>query len=564
MDKVTQNIKSRAPLIVFTIIAAAFIIRVLGINFGLPDTFHADEPNVVNRAIAYGAGDLNPHYFKIPPFISYLAFICYGIFYVLGKLIGTFRSAEDFALLFFRDPTAFYLIGRFIFGVLPGTVSVYALYQLVRKYFSLNHAVLVAIFFAASFLHVRDSHFIYLDILLVFVVVLSFFPILNILSGGGRRDYIHFGFLVGIAAAIKYNGLFLYLPFFVAHFLSRGINRSSILDLNLIVVFFLSAVAFIAGNPFAILDYPQFSSDLQAMREFEGYIGLLHHINYSTFSSLGYSLALASLCGILIAIYRKNKIFIPILIFVIAYYVLLGYFGQLHDRYILPVLPFLLLFAADALIQFRRQYRYGAAIQGLLVICLLAPSFGKAVLSDVLLMKTDVRTIAKDWIMTHIPSETNIAIDDSFFSPRLQQSLVQLEEKREQAKGVLGNTQLKRIDLMLMASKNDPRPRFRLYFMSDFEREDFLFTQPIINYDMVELKKKHIDYIILTKIKEGHRAEFYDEVARSGTLIKRFTPYRDPNRRWPISPFAITGAPSLWSEFLARERNGHIIEIYKL
>lgn len=564
MDTVTQNIKSRTPLLVFTIIAAAFIIRVLGINFGLPDTFHADEPNVVNRAVAFGSGDLNPHYFKIPPLISYLMFICYGIFYFLGKLIGTFTSTEDFAFLFFRDPTIFYLIGRFIFGVLAGTASVYALYRLVRKYFSQNHALLAATFFAVSFLHVRDSHFIYLDIPLVFVVILSFFPILSILSGGRRRDYIHFGVLAGIAAAIKYNGSFIYVPLLVAHFLSRGIKGSSIFDINLIVSFFLSAMAFAAGNPFALLDYPQFSSDLHAMKEFEGYIGLFHHVNYSTLSSLGYPLALVSLGGILIAVWQRNKTFIPILIFVIAYYILLGYFGQLHDRYILPILPFLLLFGADALIQFQRQYHYGVVFQALLVILLLAPSFGKAVLSDVLFMKTDVRMIAKDWIMANIPADATIAIDDSFFSPRLHQSLGQLEEKRNQAKGVLGNTHLKRIDLMLTASKNNPQPRYRLYFMNDFEREDFLFTQPIIQYDMHQLREKHVDYIVLTRIKEGHRAEFYDEVVRSGTLLKRFTPYRNPSRRWPISPFAITGAPSLWSEFLARERNGHIIEIYKL
>ena len=79
------------------ILLAGFLLRVWGIAFGLPFLYHADEPIIVNHALAFGAGDLNPHFFKIPPLVSYLLFACYGIYY----LVGGFHGITQFQNLFF-------------------------------------------------------------------------------------------------------------------------------------------------------------------------------------------------------------------------------------------------------------------------------------------------------------------------------------------------------------------------------------------------------------------------------------------------------------------------------
>ena len=62
-------------LLLFSILALAFLVRIVGIQFGLPNLYHADEPIIVNHAMAYGTGDFNPHFFKIPPLVSYLLFV---------------------------------------------------------------------------------------------------------------------------------------------------------------------------------------------------------------------------------------------------------------------------------------------------------------------------------------------------------------------------------------------------------------------------------------------------------------------------------------------------------
>ncbi len=109
------SITRKKTILAFIIIAAA-LLRLWGINFGLPYLFHQDEPIVVNHALAYGTGDLNPHFFVIPPLASYILFFFYSAYFVLLKISGVIADAGSFAVSFFKDPTPFYLIGRFIVG----------------------------------------------------------------------------------------------------------------------------------------------------------------------------------------------------------------------------------------------------------------------------------------------------------------------------------------------------------------------------------------------------------------------------------------------------------------
>ncbi|MBF0254446.1 MAG: hypothetical protein HQL11_04910 [Candidatus Omnitrophica bacterium] len=75
------------------IIGVGLVLRLAGLRFGL---FHADEPIVVNHALAYGTGDLNPHFFCIPPLVSYLLAGIYGLAFLWGTLWGASGGVADF------------------------------------------------------------------------------------------------------------------------------------------------------------------------------------------------------------------------------------------------------------------------------------------------------------------------------------------------------------------------------------------------------------------------------------------------------------------------------------
>ena len=66
----SNSLPGQRRLTLWGILALAFLLRLVGVQFGLPHLYHADEPIVVNHAVAYGAGDFNPHFFKIPPLVK--------------------------------------------------------------------------------------------------------------------------------------------------------------------------------------------------------------------------------------------------------------------------------------------------------------------------------------------------------------------------------------------------------------------------------------------------------------------------------------------------------------
>lgn len=550
------------PWLISAIVVLGLFLRVWGISFGLPDLYHADEPIVVNHAMAYGSGDLNPHFFKIPPLASYLLFGIFGVYFLFGQLLGVFHGVEGFMDLFLSDPSSFYLLGRVLLGALPGTLTCLLLYRLGKRFFSVEAGFAAAFWLAVNFLHVRDSHFIYADIPLLMILVSAFFPILRISGGGKRADYLIFGALAGAAVAMKYNGVFVFVPFFAAHFLGRGIKGFFSLDAYLAGIF--SIAVFFVLNPFSLIDSGSFFGELLTQSDAEGFTGHLHHFTYSLCGALGIPLAFLLILSLVYAAARREAKRLTIVSFLCVYYFVLIYFSQHYDRYVLPLIPFSLLLAAECL-RALMPGRSGKNIMfAVLVILIALPPAVKAVRCDDILSQEDVRTGAKKWVEAHIPAGSRIALDVPFFVPRLKLTAAQLEKKREQAiEQGAGKSQLLRLDSMLGKARARPEDRYELYFLGREER-GFLFASPKVPYDVEACKARGIAYVIVAKISPGFNPDFYEELQNSSELVARFTPYRDPSRKWPIDNQPLTGAPFLWDDLFSRERNGQTIEIYRL
>ena len=76
------------------------ILRLWGIDFGLPFFNHYDEKHYLPVALKIlRTGDLNPHYFRNPPLLTYLYSIVMFLYFIGGKLFGLFASEKDFGVL---------------------------------------------------------------------------------------------------------------------------------------------------------------------------------------------------------------------------------------------------------------------------------------------------------------------------------------------------------------------------------------------------------------------------------------------------------------------------------
>jgi len=551
---------------ILSILVLAFLVRMIGVNFGLPDVFHADEPIIVNHALAFGAGDLNPHFFKIPPLVSYVLFFVYGIYFLIGSLVGYFKSVDDFLNLFLRDSTSFYLLGRIIFGIMLGTGTVYVLYRLVRTFFSTAHGLLSAFFLAVSFLHVRDSHYIYADIPLLFLLVFSFFPIFKVLEHGERKDYLWFGVLFGAAVATKYNAVFLSFPFLLAHSIRKRSIKLIFTSIELYLALVLSVCIFFMLNPFSLIDLRFFISELLAQSQSEGFLGFFHHFKYSLSGGMGISLFYLSLAGILWSVFLRDSKRLVMLSFVVVYSVVLAVWSQPYDRYALPLLPFLCLFASDALIKMSEKIKILQKWPFVFAVAFAIPSMAKIAVSDCLFLQKDVRTEAREWIEQHIPSNSKVALDIPFYVPKLKPSLNQLiERKNEIMSTAHDKAQQIRFNLLISEAEKNSKARYKLFFLNqEGSQNNFIFSKPSIPYNLQSLKEAGIEYVVISQVNRNLNSQFNSNLKTEGTLLKKFSPYKDEKIEWSLDDLPLTGGPFLWKDLINRRAGGQIIKIYKL
>lgn len=549
----------------FIIVAVGLLLRLWGIH---SDFYHADEPIVVNHALAYSSGDLNPHFFKIPPLASYLLFGLYGFIFIIGKCVGLWHHVSDYAQFYFVHPEFFYTIGRLVLGVLIGVLTIYRVYLLsLRVFLSVNVALLSALFVAVNFLHVRDSHYIYADMLLVFLTVVTLEKILDYEVTRRLKDLVMTGVLLGAAVGAKYNGAILIVPIIVS--LCRGTMPGALLK-KLSIITAISSLSFLAVNPYALLDFPDFLSSVRGQAGAEGYLGPFYHLVYSAAGSMGWPLWVLMLWGIVEGIRRsfhREKI---ILSFLIINYLHLVFFSQAHERYALSFVVVGSLFAAKAAHSWAASLLPSSRNNRLVFyLILIVLPFLYSVRSGYLFTQSDTREIAKGWIEQNIKSGSKIALDHSLFSPRLTRSAGQLQakknlvERRENSK-----TLDQKVKYLLEVSQNAPSS-YHVFFLAKELTSQFLMDQPRMPFDWGTLKKEGVEYVV---IHSGYRERrdpaaemFYNQLTSKAGLIYRISPYRNQTLREAVSSVTSQTAGAYAApELFERERNGPILEIYQV
>ena len=163
-------VKARQLLI--GIILLGLFLRLWGIWHGYPYSYYGDEAHFVKRALSFGSGDFNPHWFHKPAFYMYLLFFEYGLFYVFGKIIGFWHSVNDFAVSYIKNPGPFYLIGR-ITTTAFSTATIVFTYLTAAKLFDRKTGLLSALLLSLTFGHVMVAKDVKADTPCMFFTIVS-------------------------------------------------------------------------------------------------------------------------------------------------------------------------------------------------------------------------------------------------------------------------------------------------------------------------------------------------------------------------------------------------------
>lgn len=228
MDRILRHANKESLLVVMITLAALFV-RLYGIGWGLPYIYQ-DDPIIVNHAVAFGTGDLNPHFFGYPSMFMYILFFLYGIYFVIGLVVGTFYSVAEFGRLFFTNPTLFYVIGRSISALL-GVATVPLVFHLGKRIYDNKVGLLASLFLTFAPAHVHLSHYIKGNVPQTFLAMVSLWFTYNIFQRGRIKDYVLAGLFAGLSMSMYYAGIFAAVPLLLAHIFHGTNGKGTVLQI---------------------------------------------------------------------------------------------------------------------------------------------------------------------------------------------------------------------------------------------------------------------------------------------------------------------------------------------
>jgi len=447
------------------IVLAGLVLRVIGLGFGDPFRYHPDEMKLV-----YHAGNLLDYshwsketFFLLKGYPPLYAFVLAAAFcvYILGLMAsGIATSLAAVKVYYYLHPFHFHLVGRWL-SLLAGTATIIVLYAAGKRLYSRRTGLWAAAFWAVTFLPVKNAHFGTVDILLTLLTTLSFYYSIRIFREGRQRDYYGAAVFASLAVATKYNAGLIILPIIAAHLLqaarpqppgvgalavpaprraaaalARG--RAALLDRRIWLAGLAAVVSFLIACPLPLLDFKRFWQSVAGTAEFEqtgklgsggtffSYFTGAHSPGYGFFydntfaASLGWGVTLLFIAGLLWMLWRHRREDLLVLIFPLALYAVIGQMNYKAMRHLLPLVPFLLLIAAELLscCAARQSKKRNRLIFNIVIVSLaVVPQFVKSLRYDLALYQTDTRTRMKDVIEATVPAGSRIGMEE--FTPPL-------------------------------------------------------------------------------------------------------------------------------------------------
>lgn len=412
-------------LIFAAVIAAGAALRVYGIDFGLPNTYHLDELQKY-QAIKqmYESGQLNPKYFLHPSLLLYLT---YGLNWLTNQIAPEILFLESIIIS-----------GRTV-SCIAGVLSIYLVFKIANSLWN-SRAGLVAASLMATFpLAVTCSRYLKEDSLLTFVILLTVFLTIKAAERGSIKYLLLAGIAAGLSASVKYSGILSIFILWGHPFICRnssvsfGSRITSTAIASLIV-----PLGFLIGTPYALIDSPKFLADFAYERNhmISGHSSAItaashywmFHVKHSLLNGMTF---LNLMLGIMAmgAIFRKFKFPALYILALFLLYYLPAEFVRAKpapqpERYILPCLPFMAL-AIAWLFETGRETRLRAFSSLMVIFGIVISSYRSMTLASEI--TPDTRDQAAKWLTQVVePSET-VLIDWEAYGPQLKDTKFKLQ-----------------------------------------------------------------------------------------------------------------------------------------
>lgn len=416
--------------ILLFILLLGVCLRLWYIDWGLPELFEEATPLTISWKFWNWGNpgfNFNPQFFNYPALTFYIQFIAQVIHFVIGNILGIYPNINSFGV----SPSPLVITARLV-DVMFDLLTILMVYKIAIEIWDKKTALIASFLLVLNPLHISLAHQIQVDTILTFFCISSLLYTYRIYKSGDRKSYIFAGILISLAAASKYTGAFLLFAMIGAHLLRKNSFKEMIRSLNdpaLYISIFIFIIIFLLLNPFILLNSEKFQKDFSFEQAHiaTGHLGIVS--SKSTFdfyflnvlpSALGVVGLLLCIGQIIYLIIKRKKDELVLLLFPVFYFIIISTWEMRAERYILPIIPYLILITSSAVknvvdriienIFLKREWLSKDKLSYAIIIILLIiqPIF----ITYNYLYKLglpDTRTITKNWIRDNIPSGSIIA-----------------------------------------------------------------------------------------------------------------------------------------------------------
>ncbi|MDD5698364.1 MAG: glycosyltransferase family 39 protein [Victivallaceae bacterium] len=386
------------------------------------DQVRSNNPDefFIFKNLSYMAKNRTP----VPSMFNYGPFYYYqvGGALFIGKLLGladTSHSAEYY-LLHPEKMAPFYLAGRALSAVLL-TLTVGVVFLIGHRLGGLPAAAFSSLLLGFLPLVNLAGKAVKPEASLLFFSALTLLFAVPVLKRVRWSDYLWSGIFIGLAAAVKYPGVFncSYLVMFhlirrCADWKKRPAEARRYLvkdDGKLIAAGVISAVAFFAVNFAVLLNFSGFFADLSGMasvpRPGNVLINLLDsflcYFEDGFRYTLGIPAAAAITCAMLYHLFRPSRLWLGCLPGMLLFLYLASIAPRTSDAYCLPALIPLCLIAGDWLFSLKNR-----KLGTVLAVLIILGTFSYCWAYSEVTVHRNIRLVAAEWINEHLPAGSTI------------------------------------------------------------------------------------------------------------------------------------------------------------
>lgn len=419
-------------LVLSFVLIVALVLGMTGLSHGLPYFPKIDEYSKVRGAVRIAAThNPSPGWFGHPgsTLIYPLAFV-HKIWGSVSYQVPIWETNPDLLELLEEDPgeaeyfeegwAVYYLIGRWL-NLFYFVAGILVTYLVGVRVWDKRVALLAAWFMAITLILIYHAQILRTDLAGLLFFMIGCLACLHLLTSQEWYDYAIAGAAIGVAGSSRYFNLSLGAMLVLAHFLS-GAYRDRGCWKRLSVGLAAIGVGFAVTTPAFVFSLRTVYHDLRVEVRSSSIPltvpgKLWYYLSFALPDALTWPIWLLAITGAFLAWRRQNKKAILLLLASVAFLLTIVVPSLYWQRWIIPLVPISLLFAANTLwvgldtLEKRKPgfARWGRSLLGLLVVTLSIVPLKNSVRYVHSMTQVDTRALAARWAEANLPPSSRIA-----------------------------------------------------------------------------------------------------------------------------------------------------------